>query len=81
MIYEAEIPYGEEFIYVSFELDVAWVDNSFSYSYGSINGVHDPGSGYEITGEKWDRSIYTPDEKLAIEGWLKENIHKLNINE
>jgi hypothetical protein len=79
MKYQAEIHNGDDFLYVDLDFEVEYVDNSFSFAYGNISGVHDPGSGYEITGEVWDRSIYTPEENKLIEDWIQNNIHTIKI--
>lgn len=57
---------GEEAIkIVAVTFDVQWEDNSFSYSYGSIDGVHED-KGWRV-GYDWDRTMYTEDENKEIE--------------
>ena len=57
---------GEETIkIVEVTYDVRWEDNSFSYSYGSIDAVHEDkgwGVGYD-----WDTTLYTEAENKEIE--------------
>lgn len=77
MKYEAEVPFGGDYIYVDIDFEVEWVDNSFSYSYGSIDGVYDPGSGWEIVGESWDKTLFTSSENKAIGEWIGANIDEV----
>lgn len=78
MIYQAEIELSEDcYLCVDIELEMEYVDNSFSYSYGSIDGVHDPGSGYEITGESWDKTKFTDFGNKVIKQWLEENYDQI----
>lgn len=77
MKYEAEIPFGDDYIYVDIEFEVEWVDNSFSYSYGSIDGVYDPGSGYDIVDYKYDIKEYTFEEQNAIDHWIEKERYNI----
>lgn len=52
--------------------DVRWEDNSFSYSYGSINAVHkDVGWGVSY---EWDESLYTEEENAEIKRMAENRI-------
>jgi hypothetical protein len=79
MIYHAFIDHNEETLNVRFDFEVSYDGGSFFYDYGNISGVHNPNQLPHITGEKYDKSLYSPEQIATIQKWLEENIDKIEV--
>lgn len=55
-----------DYIYPTVTFSAKYVDNSFSYSYGSIDSVHEEW-GWDDVEWTWDKALWSEEENEAIE--------------